>query len=120
MRAIPASCRGCALRSLTTLMNPEITVRLISNGLYLNGVTQQVQQAALAPAPEATPAFNFEPAAFGDLDKPLEPKPTDAETERQWEQMLQDFDRLQAAFDPAPAEYTPDPNAPPEQRNLPE
>jgi len=102
------------LRSVTTMMNPEIAVRLISTGLYLNGVTQQIGDAAVAPvetghtwAPaEYTPQEEdpaWAPADYTDLDTPLEPQPTDAETERRWEEMLREYDRQAAEREAAEA-----------------
>lgn len=88
------------LRSVTTMMNPEIAVRLISTGLYLNGVTQEIGNAAMGPVDDG-PAWA--PADYTDLDTPLEPQPTDAETERRWEEMLREYDRRTAEMDAAQA-----------------
>jgi hypothetical protein len=86
------------LRSVTTFMNPEIAVRLMSNGLYLNGVAGAVASDALglADADGAAPT----PGAFEDLDAPLEPPPTDwDEVERRHQEMQSEFDRRSAEFD---------------------
>jgi hypothetical protein len=98
------------LRSVTTLMNPEIPVRLISTGLYLNGVTQQIGDAAVNEGPAWAPADYtppveegpaWAPADYTDLDTPLEPQPTDAATEQRWEEMLREYDRRAAEMDAA-------------------
>lgn len=92
------------LRSLTTMLNPEISVRLISNGLYLGGVAGALEGAALSPEP-AGPALGagggWDPSAFGDLEQPLEPAPTDEATEQRWQEMLDEHARRTAEMEAA-------------------
>lgn len=88
------------LRSVTTFMNPEIAVRLMSNGLYLNGVAGGVASDALGAATDADGA-GAAPGAFADLDTPLEPPPeTDwDEVERRHQETQAEFERRSAEFD---------------------